>query len=642
MTVYGSVSMTRYIITCNTHFPSDVVVVVCETILDIINRIVGQILENIHFQHEDEELTVRTPQKAEIKNSSQNNDNDFYNCVDTIDDSCNGTTHLYNEKNAPVINNDDISTEINGIIRLIKRDFIESWYKLISTEPSGLVDADILFRHIVQGVQGRLYRANTKKVFEFILLMFKDHVHFVKQAQEIYKVQSKIRHKKSSAKPIIQGESIPPSSSRLKMVYMSVEECYGSKVELHPAVKSIEIEHAYQMSIIELLLVHLLREDMNNSPSLKCALKEILMFNVLQKVMDLICNTTFLHERVIEITSDADICAGRECIPIITVSETETSAGEVQSILTTRKLSKNKSDLNPQLELTEVIKSYTSSTKELDVNYENVEQDAKWKEDTELHTGSKAMCNECNRLCSTDKDRISPRPHVCSLGTTPTFFDINADPDRVSLNSFTSLSSNSSTESPVHVSVGKGSVETDAQQTDICHTEETSSTEIPFSLRSKEQSPSCTSEHDSTSSIPVAIPTTSKASESSSDTESKPLANIFPTLKFPFANPLNSLSNFKRSSFKSLSPTIESASDACLEQNKSDIKRSLSHGDVKLSSANNPWPTDGPSVFQGVRILTTEKAKEAGSFGEYTLYNVEVRQNVRLGCPNEKCLFGLV
>ncbi|XP_053381962.1 sorting nexin-19-like [Mercenaria mercenaria] len=35
------------------------------------------------------------------------------------------------------------------------------------------------------------------------------------------------------------------------------------------------------------------------------------------------------------------------------------------------------------------------------------------------------------------------------------------------------------------------------------------------------------------------------------------------------------------------------------------------------------WPVKRPSVFQDVRITTTEKMKEIGSFGEYTLYNVE-------------------
>lgn len=633
--VYASVTVTKYIITCQVYFPSDTLLSCCENILEISKAIISG-FQKKNFKSEnkgtDEDKSANQEKydlhlhEHETKEDKFFDTNDFAAFQTTMKHS--HDRGLYCERTS--VDENELSVEINSIIKLIQQDFIESWYKLFSREQSVLTESEIVFHHIVHALQGRLHRANTKKLFEFILLMFKDHVHYVKEAQGMFKVQSKSRRRKSSAKVLTQGESIHPSPSKLKVVFKSVDECYGSKVELHPAVTNTETEHAYQKSIIELLLVYLLREDMHDSAALVCALKEILTFNVLQKVMDLISTTTFLHERIIKITSDEEICAGVESIPSITVSETDNLTNNVQSILTQRKYSDSLSVNIPQKDSGSI-----DTTKQTDLTPEQKDENAsqkdskvaKWKEDTEIHTVSAGLCNECNRLCSVDKDRISPRPHTCSLGTTPTFFDINVDPDRLSLHSFASISSTSSKESAVFT-VGEQEESGNSHATQDSPDQKQSSDGIDYKdqVRKKDSSPEKKAE------LSVDEPAGGKSLESPSHEENKSLTNLFPTLtlKFPFANPLPSLPNFRKPSFKGLSPTNETVSPSSegTEQSPSDMKRSLSQGDVFPVSDDNTWPVNAPSVFQKIRITSTESAKEVGSFGEYTLYNVEVSLHI--------------
>ncbi|XP_060583829.1 sorting nexin-19-like [Ruditapes philippinarum] len=365
-----------------------------------------------------------------------------------------------------------------------------------------------------------------------------------------------------------------------------------------------------------MLLVHLLREDMHDSKALFCALKEILTCNVLQKVMDLLSDTTFLHERIIKITSDEEICASIESIPLITVSESETK--KVQSILSQRIVSNSIAESE---HIPDVI-----SDKQDDGTSDKVKDDSfsvKWKEDIELHSVSEGLCNECNRLCSADKDRIPPRPHSCSLGRTPVFFDISEDPERLSLQSFNSVSSTSSKDSATFASSEKHESDVDMQQSIPNELHEPSLIQKDENSALKPENSSSLkgsnlSKKDSTSSSE--LPVNDNVLESPSGLDNKSSSNIFPSLKIPLFPSFP----FKRPSFKSLSPTLESAVSSDMKnKSKNDIKRSHSQGDLTPVSDDMQWPVQRPSVFQDVRITSTEKAKEVGSFGEYTLYNVE-------------------
>jgi hypothetical protein len=608
VTLYASVTIAKYIVRCNTYFPSDVILYLYEKIVDILTSLT-----------KSDEKTNEDSTNIDSEAKNEVDECEFYDSIEAKKDE-NALQNLHTELYLERITNCDreISFQIQNIIVLIQQDFIESWYKLFSKEKSVLQEANTVLCHSVQSLKDRLSGANTKQLFEFILLMFKDHVRFVKEAEVMLKVQTKSRRRRSSVKPSITVGSVRSSPSKQNIVYKTVEDCYGSKNELHVAVKSAEAEHAYQKSIIEMLLVHLLREDMHDSKALFCALKEILTCNVLQKVMDLLSDTTFLHERIIKITSDEEICASIESIPLITVSESETK--KVQSILCQRIVSNSIAESEHIPDVISDMQDDGTSDKVKDDSFS-----VKWKEDIELHSVSEGLCNECNRLCSADKDRIPPRPHSCSLGRTPVFFDISEDPERLSLQSFNSVSSTSSKDSATFASSEKHESDVDMQQSipNELHEPSLILKDENSALKPENSSSlkgSNLSKKDSTSSSE--LPVNDNVLESPSGLDNKSSSNIFPSLKIPLFPSFP----FKRPSFKSLSPTLESAVSSDMKnKSKNDIKRSHSQGDLTPVSDNMQWPVQRPSVFQDVRITSTEKAKEVGSFGEYTLYNVEVR-----------------
>ena len=611
VTLYASVTIAKYIVKCNTFFPSDVILGVFEKLFDLLESFTKPVSSNIRSGQ-----SIDTGAKIKDHNSAINKTkhgpdkktlDDDHKLYDTLtSNKQNGSQNIdaciYHERTT--VDENGISFEIQSIIALIKQDFIESWYKLISKEKCVLLESDTVFNHVVDCLKGRLSGANKKKLFEFILLMFKDHIHFVKEAEAMYKVQTKSRRRRSSVKPSNSVGNVHLSPSRPHIEYKSVEECFGSKTELHVAVKSTEAEHAYLTSVIEILLVHLLREDMQDSKALFSALKEILTCNVLQKVMDLLCETTFLHERIIKITSDEEICASIESIPVITVSESEPK--KVQPILTQRNITNSLDE-----------SKHTSDNVMTDELEENSDKDntfnVQWKGDIELHSVSEGLCNECNRLCSADKDRISPRPHSCSLGRTPVFFDISEDPERISIKSFNSISSTSSKDSTT--SDNKHDTEVDTEQTIPDKVQEPSLSSVKRSNSSSPHEGSEFIKEGSTSSSEP--PVDEKPLESPSGLDNKSSSNIFPSLKIPVFPSFP----FKRPSFKSLSPTLESSASSDIKsQNKNDFRRSHSQGDFTPVSDDIQWPVERPSVFQDVRITSTE----TGSFGTYTLYNVEV------------------
>lgn len=358
------------------YFPSDIVVAWGEILKDILKSL----LENI------KPIKEHNLEKSPKIITNQHNDTTTFHKDSITKKASSEEDNIFHE----------LSEEVRNIILIVERDFFLSWYKLVSPDETVLHEMQTLLQHVVHSVQGRLFKLNYLKLFRIALLLYKDHVH------NIY--ISQVRHNTST-------KLVDP-------VFEIVEECYSSKSELHPATKTIEAEQAYQRSVIHVLLVQLLREDLHSAKSLVCALKEILMCNVLQNVISLLSDPTFLHKLIIRITNE-NVHQG--CVPSIHVTETNSSQEHPVP---------NASRTLGNVQLNQA----ASSEQPLDV---------KWFDDIKLQLITSGMCIECNRLCSKDKGRISPRPHSCSLGTTE-LCDRNSEFDRLSVNS---LSSNFSKDS---------------------------------------------------------------------------------------------------------------------------------------------------------------------------------------------------
>lgn len=598
VTLYSSVSATKYILICKTLLPSDVVLSTYETIslyiLHLFDSVIGwwhpQKYDNgpkTHHDHDDSRVFSECSQAM-----LQNNGGTQEEMVCRDSDGLSILLHKRNLNHNSSLRPGQckLREETQAIIQLIKRDFFESWYNLFSKEKMTLDEAESLFNHVSQELESRVCHADTHKLLEYILLLLKDHLHYVHQAKTMFKVQSKKSRRKSQADTGAWSFAKPA-------VFTSVEDCYGSKVGLHPAVKSSEVEQVYQKSIVELLIVHLLWDNMLASRTLVCALKEILMCNILQNVVNLLCDATFLHEKVIKITSDEELCVSIESIPTITISETPSQEQSVQSILTKHSHSSVESS-------TEKMKDNSDSeNKEFDNDpnmSEKRESAVKWKDDLEVFPVSKQLCHECNRLNSDDAARISPRPHSCSLGKNAMFFIPGDESDRLSINS---VSSSASVDFKNCEEDSDDEIETNVSEIDKID-------EIPLPITSVDENQRTIDNSCKTEDMSPGERTLSTSSE----TEEKSSSNIFPSLKrFSIPNPLNFIDR------KRLSPSTEEAAPPHVDK---DIRRSQSEIDVLYSKPGGlSQSDDSPSVFQDARITDTETAKE-----NYTLYIIEVRK----------------
>lgn len=462
LALYASFTVTKYVATRQETVASDSILIVFENIWDVFLSIKNALFlpqegtpANKHnLRSEIDPANAQGNCDGECKgNCEEKYDKTFKTEYDAEAETYRQLRYVERSQRPSQSEFDLLSPEIDKLIKLIKQDFITSWIKLITEDNSVLHESELLLQHIFHGFHGRLYRVDHMKVINIIILMFRDHLHNIKRAQLAYKAQRK-RRKSSSSTSSQQGDG-KSQFSRTQTVYKSVEECFGAKVEMHPAAKSTECETCYLKSVIELLLIHLLREDLLESKALFCALKELLMFNVLQNVINLLSDSTFLHERIIKILSDEQIVVNMEALlPAKATDQNQFNDPESET-KPSDSCNEDFSDLShsqkdAQGVLCNEIKRnshvhFDEATDDAnkDTDAEKVDEGvAKWQEDVEIHTVTKGLCFECNRLCSVDKDRISPRPHSCSLGTTPIYFDPNMkDPDEISLNSVMSFSS---------------------------------------------------------------------------------------------------------------------------------------------------------------------------------------------------------
>ena len=537
-----------------------------------------------------------------------------------------------------------VQTEINKLIVLIKRDFIQSWYNLFSKHFESLEDADEILHEIVINILQRLLKINIKEMAKILMVMFSNHVKCTKEARMTFKVQSKPRRKSSS-----KSENVSLSPKLQPNVRKSIEECFGAKVLFHTALKSGEFEYLYLNSLVELLILKLVPENLNDSKALVCALREILPFNVLSLVMNLVSDPTFLHEKIIKITSDEEPGLSIENNSAVLIESSSVENEDLKPVLV-----KVHSDCSVKLKDSHMTKLPQKDENQTGEQHKE-QRKSSFLDDAELHFVSKGMCNECNRLCSKDRDKIEPHPHTCALGDVPCFLDVkNHDKDR--------LSASSGDASPVfNFYISDMDIDRNS-----CHSEEENSNardipgytnhspvefqdkiclqKVPLKLHPKDkdqmgQTKSQTEEngHETSAKSSEAKPqsnlppkkkdnsvhlSTSQDS-TSSETESKFFfrGNFF---NFPFPQfGKKPLSEKHRSS-----SDLESVSDTESEDfsNLRRCKSSTEFGSDGVVSGQEAllYPAEAPLPFQDVHIKKTETAKESGSTNLYTLYMIEV------------------
>ena len=691
--LYLSYIACQYIVEYRSYFPSEVALVFLEKI--------EKLFENLH-NDEPAKVESDVPEPV-IKGQERKNveSDEFYDACDELDldaasqstfyielggehsfeghiskqenQNSESTRQKYSEyisTNCPQI----VQDEIEKLIVLIDRDFIKSWYYLFSKHFESVEDADNLLHGILVSILQRILGVDIKAVAKVLMCMFSNHVKRCKEARMMYKVQSK-RRRRSSAKS--ENVNLSP------MILKSLEECFASKVDFHTALKSSDIEYMYLNSLVELLILKLMPDHLNDSKGLVCALREILSCNVLSSVMNLVCDPTFLHERIIKITSDEDVGGDMVDSPVLTESNIEEVTLVYPKVIQEHFNVEADSKECATLKVEDKIDSEAQYTER---------RKSSFLDDTKLHFVSRGMCNECNRLCSKDRDKIEPHPHTCSLGKEPCFLDVkHHDIDRISASSgegspvfkfyisdIDTAEDNPSQHSNVHdipndteiddspdivpnkvilkkvpiklektdqgqhVLSKSWPVESDKSSlTESIKSEHLSqSSSLTESTRSEHLCQSVESDIRLTQGVfrpqnnPPRTESTSENIPDHSKGTDEPVQNIQTVSNSKETQEQRFLPSFGGSLFGFTFPQFgnkplkeKNRSSSNLEEmgdseseDFSNIRRSKSSTEFRPDE----YPTETPLPFQDIRIEKTETAKEAGSLNPYTLYVIRV------------------
>ena len=508
--------------------------------------------------------------------------------------------------------------EIHHIVKLIHKDFLLTWYDLFTKDELVCSEAEIILALIFDSLKKRLVKAKIPYLVHSIMLLYRTHVHNLKEAELMCKAQSK--RWKSSSRPKDTNVAFAKLEVQTRK---TLEECFETKTEIHPALKSEEFERAYQKALVDCILLHLLPNELIEIKTLMTAIKEILSVNVLRNLVSAISEPIFLYEKVILITSDEDVLDCKENVSDISIIENETdqTARSVQSILV-KKERRSRDKIK-------------AKTKNIEIDSTDEHSDTvKWKNDTKTFPVSKVFCCECNRLCSRDRDKISPRPHTCSLGSEDEVkkYDRLAVKNSDQGSKLSDTESIGSRESPVFL------LSVSDSDSEFHKDDQHMTTDIPCSFMPPEDRGSRKSSEDLiliNSKQDKNLQTSELNSDELKGIRNFTLQNIpslFPKFTLNLPKPLSSIQNPIN-----LGPLKLSPSDLRDEQSL-DSKQSHSAGSTllrdksrtpvspsDLTDVNSIADSQPPSLFQDIRITSTESAKEPGSSSLYTLYEIKVR-----------------
>ncbi|XP_072175617.1 uncharacterized protein [Diadema setosum] len=181
------------------------------------------------------------------------------------------------DDDAPTI----LQDEIAEYIRLMMRDFVMEWYRLLSDDDQFSHNVFIHFKALVKNGSVRMSSVNkTKRHFVCSLL------HELRAHVDIYR-------------------RLQTSRSRLvKRSNHSIVSIYETFAILHPAVQNAESEKSYLSQMANCLILALLPPDVISCSTLVLLLQDFLMSNVLQPLVDLVSDPDFVNEVFILLLTD--------------------------------------------------------------------------------------------------------------------------------------------------------------------------------------------------------------------------------------------------------------------------------------------------------------------------------------------------
>ena len=180
------------------------------------------------------------------------------------------------------------AAELSICLDFIIRDFFESWYCNISTEPTCQADAHQYLASVFSSLFDKLRKIDTVEMVRELSVIYTHHL------QDIHKAKIYMHEEKKQTNCCTSSRS-----QEFLTVFQQVNT-------LHPALKSTEDELNYLRAFVEVLGHSMLPVDLYRCSSARYILLDILTKNVMLSIVDKLSDPYWLHETLIKILSDSD------------------------------------------------------------------------------------------------------------------------------------------------------------------------------------------------------------------------------------------------------------------------------------------------------------------------------------------------
>ncbi|XP_076457272.1 uncharacterized protein LOC143291305 [Babylonia areolata] len=198
-----------------------------------------------------------------------------------------------------------IRLELNSIILLIIRDFVQFWYNTFSYNSQFLKDArQFLFRGF-HNIVDRISRLGPHKTSAKLIEAYRKHLASFQTAQSMFDHQEK---------PNKWPPNIQVGARTTLKKLESVDKAFPLNFQFHPALKNKEAEKQYLRSLTKVILLCSCSRDVVSAQSAQLFFIEVLSMNVLLPVMETLSTPDQLYELLIKLTYNDDAIVNDDTI----------------------------------------------------------------------------------------------------------------------------------------------------------------------------------------------------------------------------------------------------------------------------------------------------------------------------------------
>ncbi|XP_041472354.1 sorting nexin-19-like [Lytechinus variegatus] len=223
--------------------------------------------------------------------------------------------------------------EINKYVRLMLRDFVVEWYRLLSDDDQFSHNVFLHFKDMIKNIQSRFLKIDQRTFLCILLRELQAHIDIYRRLQTS---RSRLASKSSKLGRIAKKHSV-----------VSIYETFAT---LHPALQNEDTEKDHLSQLSNALILSLLPSDVIHCDTLVFLLQDILINNVLQPLVNLISEPDFLNEAFILLMIDEPLGEGKQNSSESLVKQEPTHTTEIKCEIES-KCDKDLQDNRPRIDM---------------------------------------------------------------------------------------------------------------------------------------------------------------------------------------------------------------------------------------------------------------------------------------------------